>query len=122
MQHTPGPWRWEDWTGAKATTDVVIGPEKMGRGQRPVARLIGHSARVRKGERRPPATITDLDRANARLIAAAPDLLAELQHVVSGVESHMSLPDERRTKQDAEAVLSSLAISARAATTKATTP
>lgn len=59
-KHTPGPWRVEEWDGVplRITTDSVI-----------VARVEWDQP------------IADEDEANARLIAAAPDLLEAAQNL-----------------------------------------
>ncbi len=65
-KHTPGPWQWTQHF------DPTISIYKDGFGQ--IARLYDSSAGTGK--------------ANARLIAAAPDLLAALIEIVSADDAH----------------------------------
>lgn len=71
MAHTPGPWEVSDKPG------VWVGPViKANHGTRGVAFVCGESD------------------ANARLIAAAPELLARLKSMVSGAECECDKGDE----------------------------
>lgn len=78
-QHTPGPWRWHD--GGNLTTaydqaDVdyagVLLPINRGRGPEMCC-----------ADREGVIRAFDIESPDARLIAAAPDLLHELQHIVN---------------------------------------
>lgn len=88
-RHTPGPWSINDWP--QANSDIAVGAV----GTPLVARVPIRDVSI-VGQM-----------ANARLIAAAPDLLDTLQHIESAA---MDLTCERRTIRDA----------ARAAIAKAT--
>lgn len=79
--HTAGPWFARDWTHGKTIATIAIGPELMGRGERPVAKTCGRAMGVRKGEARSATEPTAEDWANAHLIAAAPEMLAELHRL-----------------------------------------
>ena len=71
-KHTPGPW--------------VIGGSVISNGKIPVARVLhngnGNPSRASDYDREAPRWVDGAD-ANARLIAAAPDLLAALRELVT---------------------------------------
>jgi len=78
-QHTPGPWNYDEYNGSLwITDDSGIGT---------IAQLIPE----------PNKGIWDEDKANARLIAAAPELLAALQSLIQ------YLPEEDIYYEDASA-------------------
>ncbi len=74
MAHTPGP-----WVAWRATMRAMIAEISATRGEK--IWTIAHVDEVDGG---------DIDAANARLIAAAPDLLAALETVAPILESHFA--------------------------------
>jgi hypothetical protein len=83
MKHSPGPWKRGNAYGAAPNhaicADYVV-----------VARVV-ESAGIAVGEGK--RTPYDHGDANARLIAAAPDLLAALQNVVNSIALHGDGPE-----------------------------
>lgn len=76
LLHTPGPWDWKD--GIQLTVGIEPEPERL-----PIAHL----------EDRGPESF-----ANARLIAAAPDLLAALEALLEYVDAVTSRGDNVEKK------------------------
>ena len=77
MTHTPGPWKYEQWDDhTEGFLNVSIDITKKNGGDF-ICRIIG--GRAKRIDR----TI-DIDEENARLIAAAPELLEALKAVRSG--------------------------------------
>src|SRR4051812_7979165 len=91
--HTPGPWQVHDYA-------VNFGPYNagidVGPGLRMVARVCGEFERPEPG----PVAM-----ANARLIAAAPDMLAALHKAHNFLDSHGNGWDEAETLEDARAAI-----------------
>jgi len=82
-KHTPGPWRWEIDGTMSGRGPVILSEEKYDDGSpRQLAELetseTNHGAKRARWRRQPDA---DEIEANARLIAAAPDLLAACKAV-----------------------------------------
>lgn len=100
MSHTPGPWRVGD---AGAT---VFGPRTDAPSPRTVARITAKPC------------ASDEDRANARLIAAAPDLLEALERI-AGYEYRA---DRRHTRMVGVEEIETTKCIARAAIRKAVQP
>ena len=76
MNHTPGPWRWYARVDKEYPRGIRSRGGKSGEG--PI-----HIAAVRWGD--------DTGEANARLIAAAPTLLAELEILIRRVDNGDSI-------------------------------
>src|SRR5262245_19693993 len=75
---TKGPWEARDWTFSSKVAKVAVGPKEMGRGKKPVAFTCGIANGTRKHETRTAVTPTSEQWANARLIAAAPEMYEAL--------------------------------------------
>ena len=71
-KHTPGPWEWGDLPGGRFTNELVVRPA----GEFPHGEWIADVGSRYDDERR----------ANAALIAAAPDLLAALLDAKAALE------------------------------------
>ena len=99
VKHTPGPWKYGP-AGYNMRTNYCQGFTIASRGEH-ITLIAGCFNDVRGGE--------DVARANAELIAAAPDLLAALQAIVT---------DEGGTRSVSRDHL--IAVAARAAIAKAT--
>lgn len=74
LESTPGPWRW-------LNADTLMGDH----GHRPIVLTSDHSSRSTMLERREDGLLhpLDVDGPNARLIAAAPDLLAAVRRFLA---------------------------------------
>lgn len=85
-QHTPGPWRWDESWGA-----IVVDRPDM---QRLICPMWTGCDRACMGR-----DVVDEDLANARLIAAAPDLLEALKSCLPDLAHYVSKhgpgPDKR---------------------------
>ncbi len=75
MTHTPGPWT------IRYTTNI-FGPRLNGDGVRLVANTGGYSSNVDD-------SVDDVNKANAYLIAAAPDLLTALKGIRSTLDDFL---------------------------------
>lgn len=77
MSHTPGPWSVLDHTKEPPTQEILCLPET------------GFALECEAFE-----SISDTDRANANLIAAAPDLLEALESLYGAIDSCVDLTPE----------------------------
>jgi hypothetical protein len=85
VKHTPGPWRVVPATNKGTVLFHTVDPDGNGRWRGSVASV--HSAEHIMG-----ISIEERD-ANARLIAAAPELLAVAKAALAFIDSHVADPD-----------------------------
>ncbi len=106
-KHTPGPWKANERKGITANLETQIGvgtdyPETLCSGSRSIATMTG-SYFTRSGQPNREKHI-ETNRANARLIAAAPDLLEACRAVIAyGTKG--KLPDGRWPRDIAQAAI-----------------
>lgn len=84
--HTPGPWTVDDHLSSSCCVGTV---DEKGR----AVCNISQSKVIFHKRKRPEFVMDDEDRANARLIAAAPDLLAELKWVAGRIDRQSGSPN-----------------------------
>ena len=92
-QHTPGPWKAFEYR-EDSTGELVIGvgtdypPGQLGDGSRSIVTMTG-GYYTRPGEFHKPEA-APINRANAHLVAAAPDLLAALRDILLDMAANES--------------------------------
>jgi hypothetical protein len=89
--HTPGPW--SIWNFSDDPRHVAVGPDAGGLAVADVVACNAHGCYTAETESR--------GQANARLIAAAPDLLVALQDLLSATEETYDNRHERQAALDA---------------------
>jgi len=110
-EHTPGPWALDDKTGSLTWGDVSFGAPVGAGGFVVASYSVTTIPRHQQAER-----LTVEHRANARLIAAAPDLLDVLGSIDEACQQGLNSPDGAHW----EAALLDIMALARAAIAKAT--
>jgi hypothetical protein len=118
VSHTPGPWKVTESTASDgainlyAETDWPVNTP----GQRSLASMTGSAYTNPKKHYFNPETL-EANRANARLIAAAPDMLEALREILNEAEAYADYLRSKALDEELERTIDQ----ARAAIAKATT-
>ena len=94
--HTPGPWLIEYAETRMRWPVIYVADGAWDRGRREIVSLSTHVAKRTKADTWRKTTDADESEANARLIAAAPALLAFAEMVEAGWKDHPVLGDKAR--------------------------